>query len=115
MPFPVCSQARLVGSNTIPVATADVSPRPDGSFSCCYTAPASAGLHVLEVTYGGKHLGGSPFSVKVCTVVHYCKQSGPIIVEVARYTGQAWFQWQRCGNEARGATADGHLCAGYLL
>jgi hypothetical protein len=60
-----CSQAVLVGSNTIPVSSADVTPLPNGAFSCCYTAPASVGLFVLEVTYGGKHVGGSPFSVKV--------------------------------------------------
>lgn len=58
-------QARLIGGNTITAAGADVTPLPDGAFSCRYVAPPQAGLYVLEVTADGRHVGGSPFSVRV--------------------------------------------------
>lgn len=60
-------QANLLGSNTLPVASISVKSAPGGCYSCSYTAPYVAGLYVLEVTAGGKHLRGSPFSVKVST------------------------------------------------
>jgi hypothetical protein len=68
--MPCCSvllllQARLIGSNTITAAEVEVRPLPDGAFSCSYLAPAQPGLYVLEVTLGGRHVGGSPFSVRV--------------------------------------------------
>jgi hypothetical protein len=58
-------QAQLLGSNTLPAAAVEVVPMPGGQYHCSYTAPAVAGLYVLEVTSAGKHLQGSPFSVKV--------------------------------------------------
>jgi hypothetical protein len=61
----MCLQAQLVGSNTITAAEAKVSRLPDGTFSVSYVAPPQPGLYVLEVTVGGKHVGGGPFSVRV--------------------------------------------------
>jgi hypothetical protein len=61
----VLLQARLVGSNTLTAADVVVAELPGGAVSCSYTAPAAAGMYVLEVTAGAKHVGGSPFSVKV--------------------------------------------------
>lgn len=65
-----CLQARLVGSNSLAAAVAEVTPLPLGGFCCSYKAPSTPGLYVLEVvTTGGKHVGGSPFSVRVRTFV----------------------------------------------
>jgi hypothetical protein len=64
--YAVLLQARLVGSNTLTAADVVVAELPGGAVSCSYSAPAAAGMYVLEVTAGGKHVGGSPFSVKVC-------------------------------------------------
>jgi hypothetical protein len=58
-------QAQLqLNSKVVPV---ECLPQPRGTITCCYTAPA-AGLGVLQVTAGGRHLRGSPFSVKVMTI-----------------------------------------------
>lgn len=65
-----CAQVRLVGSNSLAAAVAEVTHLPLGGFCCSYVAPATPGLYVLEVvTTGGKHVGGSPFSVRVRTFV----------------------------------------------
>jgi hypothetical protein len=58
-------QAQLLGSNTLPAAAVQSQALPGGRYSCSYTAPAAAGLYVLEVTSKGRHLQGSPFSVRV--------------------------------------------------
>jgi len=58
-------QARLIGSNTITAATVNVAALTGDSFSCSYPAPQAPGLYVLEVTAGDRHVGGSPFSVRV--------------------------------------------------
>eukprot|EP00878_Enallax_costatus_P035213 GHUV01039218.1.p1 GENE.GHUV01039218.1~~GHUV01039218.1.p1 ORF type:complete len:211 (+),score=52.32 GHUV01039218.1:306-938(+) len=60
-------QAQLLGSNTLPVAAVVIKPTAGGCYQCSYTAPAAAGLYVLEVTANGRHLRGSPFSVKVAS------------------------------------------------
>jgi hypothetical protein len=66
------AQARLVGSNTLTVATVEVVAAPAGSdcsYTCTYTAPPTPGRFVLEVTSRGRHVGGSPFSVRVSAVM----------------------------------------------
>jgi hypothetical protein len=55
----------LLGSNTLPAAAVQVTMSLQGRLECTYTAPDSAGLYRLEVTAGGRHVSGSPFSVRV--------------------------------------------------
>lgn len=88
-----CAQVQLVGSNSLAAAVAEVTPLPLGGFCCSYVAPATPGLYVLEVVTaaGGKHVGGSPFSVRVRTVVlgrH---------TRLAAASSLSWLSWFRSG------------------
>jgi hypothetical protein len=73
----VVEQARFLGSNTLPAADVTVEPLLEGGYTCKYRAPATAGLYVLEVTTSdGRHLQGSPFSVKASALpTQFCNLS----------------------------------------